>query len=125
MIKTGHILLFFFLLVYSIPVGAQTKTSKITSDSLIQFSGIVIERDSLKPVSFTKIMIVNTKRGTTSDFYGYFSFVAKVNDTIEFSAAGFKKVKFVIPDSLTTNRYSLIQVMTMDTIILKETVIYP
>lgn len=109
--------------------GAQTKTVKnskpVPNDSLIQFSGIVVERDSLRPISFTKIMITNSNRGTTSDFYGYFSFVAHISDTIEFSAVGFKTAKFVIPDTLSTDRYSLIQVLAVDTVLLKETVVYP
>lgn len=92
---------------------------------LIQFSGVIVELDSLKPVPFTHIMIKNSSRGTMADFYGYFSFVAKKKDTIIFSATGYKKTQFAIPDTLTTNKYSLIQVLQTDTIYLKETVIYP
>ena len=92
---------------------------------LIQFSGVVVDRDSLKPVPYTMIVIKNKKRGTVCDFFGFFSFVAQEKDTIEFSSVGYKKAIFIIPDSLTTNNYSLIQVMQTDTILLKETVIYP
>ncbi|PCJ83326.1 MAG: hypothetical protein COA57_11525 [Flavobacteriales bacterium] len=92
---------------------------------LVQFSGVVISGDSLSPVPFANIIIKNTRRGTMSDFYGFFSFVAQLSDTVEFSSVGYKKSAFIIPDSLTTNRYSLIQMMTKDTILLKETVIYP
>ncbi|MCC7302028.1 MAG: carboxypeptidase-like regulatory domain-containing protein [Bacteroidia bacterium] len=92
---------------------------------LIQFSGVVVERDSLKPVSFAKIIIKNKQRGTLADYFGFFSFVAQEKDTIEFTAVGFKSMLFIIPDSLTTNKYSLIQIMHSDTILLKETVIYP
>jgi hypothetical protein len=76
---------------------------------LIQFSGVVVERDSLKPVPYTMIVIKNKKRGTVCDFFGFFSFVAQEKDTIEFSSVGYKKAIFIIPD----------------TILLKETVIYP
>ena len=48
-----------------------------------------------------------------------------MNDTIEFSAIGFKKSAYVIPDTLNTDRYSLIKIMTTDTILLQETIIYP
>lgn len=92
---------------------------------LIQFSGVVVSGDSLSPVPFTNIIIKNSYRGTMSDFYGFFSFVAQEEDTIEFSSVGFKKSRFIIPDTLTTNRYSLIQMMTHDTVMLQETVIYP
>lgn len=96
-----------------------------TARKLIQFSGVVVNGDSLVPVAFTNIIIRNTQRGTMSDYYGFFSFVAQEKDTIEFSSVGYKRSGFIIPDTLTTNRYSLIQMMTRDTILLKETVIYP
>lgn len=92
---------------------------------LIQFSGVVVEADSLKPVPFTKILIKNSNRGTLADFYGYFSFVAQKKDTLVFSATGYRKSHYVIPDTLKGNKYSLIQLMKYDTIYLKETIIYP
>ena len=92
---------------------------------LIQFSGVVITGDSLTPVPFVNIVIKNSFRGTISDYFGYFSFVAQENDTIVFSAVGFKKGQFLIPDSLSADRYSLIQLLVQDTFLLKETVIYP
>lgn len=92
---------------------------------LIQFSGIVVEADSLIPVPFTRIIIKNSNRGTIADFYGYFSFVAKKKDTIIFSATGYKKSHYAIPDTLSGSKYSLIQILSFDTILIKETVIYP
>ena len=92
---------------------------------LIQFSGVVVEIDSLRPVPFTRILIKNTNHGTLADFYGYFSFVAQKKDTIIFSALGYRKSQFIIPDTLTGNKYSLIRALSFDTIMLKETVIYP
>jgi len=94
-------------------------------EDVIQFSGVVVDADSLEPVPYTSIIIQNTRRGTLSDFYGYFSFVALKNDTIVFSSMGYKKNVFVIPDTITQKRYSLIHVMNADTIMLSPTVIYP
>ena len=91
----------------------------------IQFSGVVVSQDSLKPIPYCSIIDKITKRGTTSDYFGYFSFVANKGDTIQFSSIGYKKASFTIPDSLTTNKYSLIQIMYEDTILLKTAVIYP
>lgn len=96
-----------------------------TSPNLLQFSGITITADSLNPVPFTKIFIKNSRKGTTSDVYGYFSFVAQKRDTIIFKALGFKTQIFVIPDSITKNRYSLIQLMTSDTLTLSAAYIFP
>ncbi|MEZ5147564.1 MAG: hypothetical protein R2759_10925 [Bacteroidales bacterium] len=38
---------------------------------------------------------------------------------------GYKRAEFVIPDTIHGDRYSLIQVMSSDTIVLPQTVIYP
>lgn len=92
---------------------------------LIQFSGVVVTADSLNPVSFATILIKNTRRGTITDYYGYFSFVAMKSDSVQFSAIGFKDSYYVIPDSISRERYSLIHVMDADTIWLEPTTIYP
>lgn len=94
-------------------------------NDIIQFSGVVVDGDDLKPVPFTSILIKNTRRGTICDYYGFFSVVAQKNDTIEFSAVGYKKTTYIIPDSLEEDRYSLIQMLFSDTILLRETIIYP
>ena len=96
-----------------------------SSEGLIQFSGVVVSRDSLSPVPFANILVKGTPRGTTSDYYGYFSFVARANDTLIFSSIGYKKSEFVVPDSLEGDRYSLIQSMYRDTINLELVEIFP
>jgi hypothetical protein len=94
-------------------------------DDLVQFSGVVVTADSLRPVPFANISVAKTGRGTTTDYWGFFSLVVHKNDIVSFSAVGYKSGLFRIPDTLTQNRYSLIQVMSSDTIMLTETVIYP
>jgi len=103
-------------------VSGQTK---LKPNDLVQFSGIIVTTDSLNPVPYVSIMIKNTYRGTVSDYYGFFSFVAKMKDTIEFAAIGYKRGQFIIPDTLTDFRCSLIQMLKPDTIYLKEVVIFP
>ena len=117
--KISIVLLLLFL---NIHLFCQTN---FKSKDLIQFSGVVISSDSLKPVPYCNIIDVATSRGTTSDYFGYFSFVARKGDTLKFSSVGYKKAQFVIPDSLTTTKYSLIQLMYEDTILLQTAVIYP
>lgn len=92
---------------------------------IVQFSGIVVTGDSIRAVPYVNIRIKGYNRGTTSDLYGFFSLVARKGDVIQFSAVGFKKGEYRIPDTLSGSRYSLVQIMTNDTILLKETVIYP
>lgn len=119
----GFILFLFMPLL----MEAQKDQQKNQEDykGLVQFSGAVVTGDSLHPVPFTHIIDHKTSFGTISDYYGYFSFVARKGDTITFSAVGFKKGLFIIPDTIQSNRYTLFQVMATDTIYLNETVIYP
>jgi signal peptidase I len=91
---------------------------------LVQFSGVVVT-DSLLPVPFTNILVRNTYRGTMSDVYGYFSFVAQEGDTILFSAVGFQRSQYVIPSDLQDSKYSMIHVLSRDTVQLKEFAVYP
>ncbi|MEI7898222.1 MAG: carboxypeptidase-like regulatory domain-containing protein [bacterium] len=95
------------------------------STSLVQFSGITITADSLNPVPYTKILDICSHRGSTSDINGYFSFVAHQKDTVVFTAIGFKPASFIIPDTITKQRYSLIQLMTADTLTLAAAIIFP
>lgn len=113
------------IVLFQLSTFAQKKAPSPSSKrDLVQFSGIVVEGDSLKSVPYTSIIIKGSSRGTVSDYFGYFSFVAQKQDTVEFSAIGFNDAVFVIPDTLTTSKYSLIQVLRSDTVYLKETVIY-
>lgn len=113
------------LVFFQLSANAQKNSPPAnTNRDLVQFSGVVVEGDSLRPVPYTSIIVRRSSRGTVSDYFGYFSFVAQEQDTIEFSAIGFNNAIFVIPDTLSNNKYSLIQVMRTDTVHLRETVIY-
>ncbi len=103
----------------------QTSAQILDNDRLVQFSGVIVTFDSLQPIPFSSVMIKNSNRGTVSDYYGFFSFVAKMKDTVEFAAIGFKRAIFIIPDTLTDQRCSMIQILKQDTILLKEVMIFP
>lgn len=114
-----------YLLFVSVLFFGRLYAQEKPINDLVQFSGVVVTSDSLNPVPFTSIIIKNTYRGTVSDYFGFFSFVAKMKDTIEFSAIGFKKAVFIVPDTITDSRCSLIQLLKADTILLREVVIFP
>ena len=116
----------FFLL--SIAVLSFGQARQIGADTLlVQFSGLVLDGtdENLVPVPFTNILVINKQRGTYSDFNGFFSIVVEKGDIIEFSAVGYKTVQYLIPKDLEDNRYSIVQLMTQDTINLPETVVFP
>lgn len=91
---------------------------------LIQLSGIVVERDSLQKIPFVAIMDKRSSGGTIADNSGYFSFIAVPGDTVLFAAMGYKTNSYIVPDTLSTDKYSLIHLMTKDTTNLKPFVFY-
>jgi hypothetical protein len=121
--------IYILILAIFLPLLSEAQQKKVAwqdgKRDLLQFSGVVVEGDSLKPIPYASIIVQNSYRGTVSDYFGYFSFVAQEGDTIEFSAIGFNSAFFIIPDTLTNNKYSLIQVLRMDTINLALTEVYP
>ncbi len=117
-------LLFFALVLF---LGETALAQENADNMLVQFSGMVLDGTDaeLIPVPFTNVIVRGKGRGTYSDFNGFFSIVVEKGDTIEFSAVGYKTAFFAIPTSLEDNRYSLVQLMTRDTINLPETVVFP
>jgi len=101
---------------------AQDKSDEENS-SLIQFSGLVMTSDSLMTIPYVNIFSKTSRRGSFSDLNGYFNFVAEKGDTIMFTCIGYKSSYYVIPDSLTSNRYSMVKLMTSDTVYLDEAVV--
>lgn len=95
------------------------------SDKLVQLSGLILTSDSLMGVPYATVIIKHQARGTFSNYQGFFSLVAAMGDTIKFSGVGYRMESVVVPDTLTKNKYSIIQLLTQDTVYLPETVIYP
>lgn len=119
--------LFFSTILVFFYLGIINAQEIYSDEQLVQFSGMVLDgtTEQLLPLPYTNIYIKESNRGTYSDFKGFFSMVAKKGDIVEFSAVGYKTVQFVIPDSLEDNRFSMVQLMTMDTINLPEAVVFP
>ncbi|MCB0586282.1 MAG: carboxypeptidase-like regulatory domain-containing protein [Phaeodactylibacter sp.] len=118
-----HILLIVSLLIITTSARAQDNKN----NRLVQFSGMVLDGsdEQLYPVPYTNILVKNKGRGTYSDLKGFFSIVVEKGDVIVFSAIGYKTVEYQIPEDLEDERYSIVQLMTQDTINLPETVVFP
>jgi len=121
MIKKVTVLCFLAMLIgFATPVKAQ-----VTDSLYVQFSGVVVTDDSLRPLPFVSITIDGSYRGTMSDLGGFFTIIARKKETIMFSCMGYKTVYYHVPDTLSKDRYSLIQIMRPDTLYMNETFIYP
>ena len=114
----------FFVTLCTLP---SLMAQEISTDGPVQFTGMVLDGtdEELFPVSYTNIYLKDQGRGTYSDLRGYFTIVVERGDTVIFSAIGYKTVEYVIPDSLSSDRYSIVQLMTRDTFNLPETVVFP
>lgn len=121
MVRLRIVFVFLTCLHFSSQLEAQSRKD----DDLIQFSGIAVSQDSLDPIPYAAVMVKNTNRGTMTDYYGYFSFVAKKGDTIIFSSLGYKTSEFFVSDSLKGAHYSLIHSMLRDTIALETVNVFP
>ncbi len=99
--------------------------SQVDDERLIQLSGVVITESELNPLPFTTVFDISSRRGVITDYYGYFSFVVKPNDTLLFSFYGYKTSSYIIPDTLTENSYNIIHIMVEDTVNLPQVEVFP
>ncbi len=119
---------FLILITFFAQEATAQQSGNLSDSTLVQFSGVVVGQqgsDTIAPIPFANIYIPQSGRGTYSNLDGFFSIVARQGDAIEFSAIGFKTVEFTIPDTLTTNRYSIVQLLSQDSIVLPQATIYP
>jgi hypothetical protein len=120
---------FFVLLVCFVnSIGnSQTNTTTSTSSNaqLVQFSGVVLDQDSLTAIPFVSILIKGTNRGTVTNYYGFFSLVVNPGDELQFFSVNHKNRVYKVPDTLKQKYYYALQVLTKDTIELKTVDVYP
>ena len=97
------------------------------NNDLIQFSGMVLteEGGKLVPVPYATIAVKGTARGTFANYKGFFSLVVKRNEKIHFSAIGFREHESVIPDTLKSSKYAVVQLLSSDALNLPEFVVFP
>lgn len=91
---------------------------------MVELTGVVMSSDSLRYLPYVTVSIPSKDRGTLTTDHGVFSIIAEKGDTLEFSSIGFRNRRYVLPKNLTSNRYSIIQLMTQDTFYLAPTFIH-
>lgn len=119
---------YFFITIFGLSICLATSGLAQDRDTtVVQFSGVVFtdEQGLLEPLPYVNVYIQATRRGTFTGQDGFFSLVGRKGQVVIFSSVGYKDVEYVIPDTLTTDRYSMFQIMTRDTVMLPETFIYP
>ncbi len=113
------------LLSFTVTLSAQTQpTSTVVPEKYLQISGVVLD-DSLQPLPFVSIMLKGTRSGTVSDYYGFFTIVARPGDEMQFFSINHKSKAYNLADTLTGKHYSIIQILTKDTIQLATVNVFP
>jgi hypothetical protein len=82
-----------FIFIYALPAAAQHENRKV-----IQFSGVVSTADTLSGIMGAHVYVPKGGRGTTTNYYGYFSFPVLEGDSVLISVVGFRKGHVIIPN---------------------------
>src|SRR5690606_16150071 len=85
-------------LIFNSDASAQKAPATATTP-LIQFSGVVLDQDSLSAIPFVSVLVKGTRRGTISDVYGFFTLVVNAGDELEFSSITHKSRNYKIADT--------------------------
>ncbi|MBK6363802.1 MAG: carboxypeptidase-like regulatory domain-containing protein [Saprospiraceae bacterium] len=115
------IFIVFFLLIIRVDAQKESRT-------IVEFSGMVFtegEDGGPVPLPYTTVAVKGSSRGAYSDLDGYFAFIALAGETVVFSRIGYKSVEIVVPDTLSSNHYKWLQIMSSDDYLLPEVFIYP
>jgi len=107
------------VLSLAVPQGAQAQ------ENIIQINGVTMTADSLRAVPGVTVLVRNRNRGVYASDLGVFSIVVYKGDTLEFSALGFRSKEYAVPENISGQYFSIIQLMVQDTFYLPETIIRP
>ncbi|BDD06035.1 carboxypeptidase-like regulatory domain-containing protein [Aureibacter tunicatorum] len=91
---------------------------------IIQFSGQVVDGQSLQGMPGVHIFIPKTGRGVSTNYYGYFTMPVMAGDTIMVSSVGFVNKTYVIPKGYEKD-ISFVMHMDYDTLYLPEVQVMP
>lgn len=90
-------LLFLALLLFNITLFSQS------SQNEIQIKGVVISANDKTPLPSVNVIILNTKKGTSTDFDGNYVIKANIDDVLQFSYLGYVTKTIIVGDKKTIN----------------------
>ena len=97
-----------------------------TEKPLVQFSGVIINADSNTVVPYTNLTNLSYKSQVVSSNYeGYFSFVAHEKDSIRISSVGYYAQTIVIPENVSNKSYILKIKLKAEAINLPQVRVFP
>lgn len=114
---------FLFSLFFLMCLFFQTRAQELPQ--VIQFTGVVMEGDSLKVIPGVHVYIPKTGRGTTTNPYGFFSLPVLEGDSIIFTAVGFKRSHYIVPEHDPTVSLKVLVTLEQDITFLDEVQVFP
>lgn len=120
--KENHVrILLPFLLVIIVAFSAKAQVKH----PVIQFTGVVMEQDSMNVIPGVHVYLPKSGRGTTTNPYGFFSLPVEEGDSIVFTAVGFKRTHYVIPAHDKSVSLKVIVTLEDDVTFLEEVQVFP
>lgn len=113
----------FALTVFLCSINFSTK-AQVIFDKLVQINGVVMTSDSLYGIPDAIVSVKNQSKGTYTSEQGVFALVCFKGDTIQFRSLGFNGKEYVVPENISGNTISLVQLLSQDTFFLNETIIH-
>lgn len=91
---------------------------------VVQFSGLVVEGDSLYGIPGVSVYTPKSGRGSITNSVGYFSFPVLEGDSVMIKSIGYKDKNFIIP-KVEDDKLSIIIELMEDTLMLPAVEIFP
>jgi len=114
-----------FLFLTLLCQSFEAQRAVVDTSRMLQISGVIIAEDNLEPLPYTTVWNRSIRKGVISDYYGFFTLVSFPGDTLVFNFYGYSSSTYIIPDTLTDNRYSIVHMMQADTLNMPEVVVHP
>lgn len=116
--------LYSLILIFLISIVTPAMAQLPAADDTVTIYGAVLDAESIAPVPYASVYVKGKPKGVVTDSTGAFVLTAIKSDTLQFSAVGFKQGTMVLPSNLPDDRYTMIQLMLPDTILLDEVVVF-
>ncbi|MBB6273599.1 hypothetical protein HDF26_004059 [Pedobacter cryoconitis] len=117
---------YIFAVVLMFFTGALFAQQTPSGKKLIQFSGIITDRDSGFVVPYVTITNkTNQDQRYGANYKGYFSFVAHPGDTLIYNAIGYTDKVVLIPPDIKDSKYTAMVKMKSEIIYLPAVRVYP
>ena len=110
--------------IFSVLLTSIFTKAQQSDKPLIQLSGVVVTEEAFE-LPYTTVYNKSLQKGVISDGYGFFSIVCQPGDTLFFSRKGYGTSPFWVPDTLKDNRYSIIHMLSRDTLEIPDIRVYP